>query len=72
MQFGTKQVTLRSRFLAVRLPVGGFIWNYPAAVLVEENGLVEELPIVDMTRLSILVLAGLSTAVTFLSLLKRK
>ena len=72
MRIGDKRITLQSQFLAVRLPFGGFVWNRPALVLVEQHGLVEEIPIVDVTRLAVLALAGLSTAVTVLTWFKRK
>jgi hypothetical protein len=49
-------VTPLAQSLRVRLPFGpagwGFVWNRPAAVLVEQNGRVERLPIVDVTRLA--------------------
>jgi hypothetical protein len=31
-------VTPRSRTLVVRLPKGGFVWNRPTAVVVEQDG----------------------------------
>ncbi len=48
-----------SQSLTVRLPFGGFVWNRPARVLVERNGMVKAIPIVDVTRIVQLGLLGL-------------
>jgi hypothetical protein len=47
---GEAKVTPQSRALVVRLPFGGFVWNRPAAVLVERRGQTQRVPIVDVTR----------------------
>ena len=42
-----------SKVLQISFPgsSGGFVWNRPVAVRIEnENGLVQELPVVDVTR----------------------
>ena len=44
-------VTPVSRVLSVRLPFAGFVWNHPQAVVVERDGRVERIPIVDVTRI---------------------
>jgi glycerol kinase len=57
-------VTPESQALEVRWPGGGFVWNHPAAVIVERNGEIEYAPIRDETRaaqvaaLTIAALAG--------------
>ena len=53
-------VTPQSRALVVRLPRGGFVWNRPTAVLVEQDGLVRGVPIVDVTRILQVSLLGLA------------
>ena len=52
-------VTPRSRALVVRLPWGGLVWNRPTAVLVERDGRVRRIPIVDVTRILQAGLMGL-------------
>jgi hypothetical protein len=53
-------VTPRSRALVVRLPKGGFVWNRPTAVLVEQDGQARRIPIVDVTRILQVGLLGLA------------
>lgn len=44
-------VTPRAQALSVRVPqFGGFVWNRPVSVLVERDGEVQHLPIVDVMR----------------------
>jgi hypothetical protein len=59
---GDLTVTPRARVLAVRLPWGGFVWNRPAAVMVERAGTVRRVPVVDVTRILQLGLLGLGLA----------
>ena len=63
-------VTPQSQALIVRLPIGGFVWNRPAAVLVEQNGTAQRLPIVDITRILQLGLLGFSFVLSIVSLVK--
>ena len=44
-------VTPVSKVLSVRLPFAGFVWNRPHAVVVERDGRVERIPILDVTRI---------------------
>lgn len=55
---GDTSLTPQSRVLTVRLPFFGFVWNRPVAILVEKNGQTERIPIVDVTRVATLALAG--------------
>jgi hypothetical protein len=55
-------VTPRARALVVRVPWGGFVWNRPTAVMVEQAGGVRRVPIVDVTRILQLGLLGLGLA----------
>ncbi len=57
-------LTLRSRVVSLHLPIGGFVWSRPIAVLVRQNGQEGYLPIVDATRMLQLGLFGLSLAIT--------
>jgi hypothetical protein len=63
---GEVTVTPQAQVLAIRLPFGGFVWNRPAAVLVEENARIQRLPIPDVTRMMVLAVAVVSTAVTLM------
>ena len=59
---GDVTVTPRARALVVRLPQGGFVWNRPTAVTVQQAGAVRHVPVVDVTRLLQLALLGLAVA----------
>ena len=63
---GEQKVTPQTQVLALRFPFGGFVWNRPVAVLVEENGRYKRLPIPDVTRMILLAVAVVSTAVALL------
>lgn len=47
----------------VCLPQGGFVWNRPTALTVQEAGAVRHLPVVDVTRLLQLALLALAAAI---------
>jgi hypothetical protein len=53
-------MTPRSKALVVRLPKGGLVWNRPTAVLVERDGQIRRIPIVDVTRILQVGLLGLA------------
>ena len=63
-------VTTQSQALIVRLPIGGFVWNRPTAILVERNGTAKRFPIVDITRILQLWLLGFSLVLSIVSLVK--
>ncbi len=56
---GDTRLTPQSQSLVVQFPFGGFIWQRPTAVIVERDDLTQRLPIVDVTRLTQIVLFGL-------------
>ena len=60
---GDVTVTPRARALVVRLPQGGFVWNRPTALTVQQAGAVRHLPVVDLTRLLQLALLALAAAI---------
>ena len=69
------QLRIRSQVLQIRLPFirGGLIWNRPIAVLVSAaDGRDQILPIRDVTRTAMLVLAGLCFASTFLFMIYKR
>jgi len=59
-------VTLRTeaQALVIVLPWGGFVWKRPSAVHVTHSGVTQRLPIVDPTRIVLLMLGGASLGVT--------
>ena len=54
--------------LTVRLPFGGLVWNTPVAVLVDRDGAVERLPIVDVTRIALIGIGLFSAVVAMLAI----
>jgi hypothetical protein len=60
MQVGDRTVVLEAQALAVRWPYGGFVWNRPLAVRIQEAGATSRLPIVDATRAGQIALWGLA------------
>ena len=68
------QVRVRSQVIQFRLPManGGLIWNRPVAVLVRtSDGHEQMLTVPDLTRIAVLILAGLCFASMFLLILFR-
>ena len=61
-QIGARTITPQSQALIIRFPFGGFVWQRPVAVLVEEDGVSQRLPVVDVSRWALWSLA-ISTAV---------
>ena len=51
VRVGDVTVSPQSLALIVRWPSGGLVWNRPVAVAVEQGGLQERLPVIDVTRL---------------------
>ena len=66
---GEVNLTPQSQVLTVRWPNGGWVWNRPVAVLVEQDGESERLPIVDVTRMAQLGLIAFAFLFAILSLL---
>jgi hypothetical protein len=56
-------LTPQSQVLIVRFPWGAWVWQRPTSIQVEQNGRVEQLPIVDLTRLIQLGLVGLGVVI---------
>lgn len=65
-------VTPQSRHFSIRLPFGAFVWNRPAAIVVERNGQSERIAIVDVTRIILWSIMGLSFAITLFAWLTRR
>lgn len=61
IQVGTRTLTPRSRVVGLRWAQGGWLWQFPVAVEVTEDGTaggaVQRLPIVDGTRWVVLAMA---------------
>lgn len=48
----------------------GAVWNRPIAVRVEKDGVTQVIPIVDVTRIALVVLWGLTAGFSFLAIRK--
>ncbi len=59
-------ITPRSQVLQIRFPLAGFVWQRPTAVTVERDGRTETIPIVDVTRIAVWAVFGLTAVVSFL------
>jgi hypothetical protein len=69
------RLTPQSQVLIICFPWGAFVHNRPAAMLVEQHGQMDYLPIVDRTRRIQLWLFGLGlliSIVSFVQLARRK
>lgn len=70
------QLYVRSRLLQLEFPAanGGLLWNRPVAIVVRPTtGQEKVIPVLDMTRIAVLTLAGICLTGTFvLMVLKRK
>jgi hypothetical protein len=66
---GRITVIPQSQALIVRLPIGGFVWNRPTAIVVEQDGAVQRFPIRDSTRLLQLGLLASSLVLSIGSLI---
>lgn len=55
-------LTIRPEFSAVviRFPYGGFVWNRPSGVIVDDGQAERRIAIVDPTRIIVLALAALA------------
>ncbi|HVN54252.1 MAG TPA: hypothetical protein VMT46_07970 [Anaerolineaceae bacterium] len=60
IQVGAFKVIPESQSISIHFPFGGFVYNRPIAVQVERDGTLDRIPIVDVTRLALLGLAGFS------------
>ena len=67
---GDVTVTPQFQAVIIRLPIGGFVWNRPTALLVEQNGQTTRFPIRDITRILLLWLLGFSLVLSIVSFIK--
>ena len=51
---GDRVIRLQAQAIMLNTPFGGFLWNRPTAVLVEKDGITDEVPIVDVTRYALI------------------
>jgi hypothetical protein len=66
---GELTITPVSRVFAVRLPYINFIWNRPHIVRVEKGDDVEEIPVVNVTRMAQLAVYGFGVFIMAIVLL---
>jgi hypothetical protein len=65
---GDTTITPQAQSLSIRWPRGEWVWNRPTGVLVERNGQTERIPIVDVTRVALWTMLGITVALWALSL----
>ncbi|MCB8984740.1 MAG: hypothetical protein H6659_13005 [Ardenticatenaceae bacterium] len=64
---GGRTIVPEAQAVALNTPLGGFVWNRPTAVLVEQDGVTARVPILDVTRFALLAIWGLSFVVMALA-----
>jgi len=62
-----RTVVPEAQVVTLNTPFGGFVWNRPTAVHVEQDGQSERVPIVDVTRMTLLTLWGFGFVVMALA-----
>jgi hypothetical protein len=67
VEVGGRTVRTQSQALILRWPGGGYVWNRPVALLVEQGEEIERVPIVDLTRVLQWGLAGVGAIVSILA-----
>ncbi len=68
VHLGKVAVTPRSQALIIRVGPGGWVWNRPKDIVIEQEGLSERTPIADMTRRAQLVLMALNLSLVMFTL----
>jgi hypothetical protein len=64
---GERVIRLKSQAISLITPFGGFVWNRPTAVLVEEDGTTDEVPIIDPTRYALIGIGVMGVVGTILA-----
>ena len=67
---GDRVIRLQAWAIMLNTPFGGFLWNRPTAVLVEKEGEIEEIPIVDATRFALISIDEMGVVGTVLAKLR--
>ena len=67
LTIGVISITPQSRALILRWPFGGWVWNRPWAIVVEQGGQTKRIPIVDVTRMVQIGLVGLGLLFSLVS-----
>jgi hypothetical protein len=62
-------VTPISQALIITFPYGGFVWNRPLAIEVDDGKTIKRIPILDVTRIAQLSLIGVGFIFTIMALL---
>ncbi len=65
-------ITPQAQAFTMQTPFGGFVWNRPSAVTVEENGRIKHHPIPDVTRSALITFAAISILFNLLLFFLRK
>ena len=67
LTIGEASITPQAQALIVRFPFGGWVWNRPAALVVEQGQQTKRMPIVDVTRMAQIGLVGLGLLFSLVS-----
>jgi uncharacterized spore protein YtfJ len=70
VKVGSMTITPQSQMIILGASSGGFVWNRPLAVIVEQDGIIKHLPIIDTTRIFQLGLMGIAFVLSILGILK--
>lgn len=69
LTMGTVSITPQSQALIVRFPIGGWVWNRPWAIMVEQGEQTTHIPIVDVTRMVQIGFVGLGLLFSLVSII---
>lgn len=70
LTIGGAAITPQAQALVVRTPFGGWVWNRPVAIVVEQGGSTKRIPIVDVTRIVQLSFMGLGLLLSLISIIR--
>ena len=69
LTIGGVSITPQAQAIVWRGPFGGWAWNRPAAIVVEQGGQTKHLPIIDVTRLVQIGFVGLGLLFSLVSVI---
>ena len=69
LTIGGISITPQAQAIVLRGPFGGWVWNRPAAIVVEQGGQTKRIPIVDVTRVAQIGFVGLGLLFSLVSII---
>ena len=70
VNLGKFSLTPQAKTLVISSSLGGLVWNRPVALVVEHNGRMERIPILDITRIAQIGILGVGFLFSILGLVK--